>query len=109
MVDVNITQIPPIEIVSVPVDPLQVFIEQIPPTELIPLHNVGGYGTKFSKILGSVFSTTVLQTEHGLASPIGVLLLHPDGNDISVQWQIAGTTINVFSNINLLNHKLIII
>lgn len=109
MVDVNITQIPPIEIVSVPVDPLQVFIEQIPPTEFIPLHNVGGYGIKFSKILGSVFSTTILQTEHGLASPIGVFVLQPSGNEMSVQWSIAGTTINIFSNINLLNHKLIII
>lgn len=109
MVDVNITQIPPIEIVSVPVDPLQVFIEQIPPIELIPLHNVGGYGIIFVKILGSVFSTTILQTEHNLASPIGVFVLQPSGNEISVQWSIAGTTIQVYSNINLLNHKLIII
>lgn len=109
MVDVELNIIPPIEVVITPIDPEQVYIEQIPPIELIPLHNVGGYGTRFTKILGSVFSVTVMQTEHNLISPIAVFLLKPDGNDVSVQWQIIGTTINVFSNTNLLNHKLIII
>jgi hypothetical protein len=108
MVDVELIQVPPINIVSIPVDPIEVFVEQIPPTELIPLHNVGGFGTRFTKILGNVFTVTVLQTEHMLASPIGVLLFMPDGTNVDVDWKISGTTIVMNSNVNLLNHKIII-
>lgn len=108
MVDVEASVMPPINIVSIPVDPMQVIAEQIPPIELIPLYNVGGFGTRFTKILGNVFTVTVLQTEHGLASPIGVLLFMPDGTNVDVDWQISGTTIIMNSNVNLLNHKIII-
>jgi hypothetical protein len=105
---VDVTQQPQITLQDSPVAAVQVQVEAIPPVELIPLQNVGAYGTKFSKILGSVLTETVLQAEHGLTSAIGVFLLKPDGNEVSVQWQIAGTTINIYSNVNLLNHKLII-
>lgn len=106
---VDVTQIQPTTLNDSPIAAVQIQVEAIQPVELIPLQNVGEYGIKFTKILGNVFSTTVLQTEHGLASAIGVFLLKPDGNEVSVQWQIIGTTINIYSNINLLDHKLIII
>lgn len=108
MVDVEITQIQPVEIVPNPIDPQQIVVEQIKPIELIPLHNVGEYGTKFSKILGNVFTVSILQTEHNLESPIGIFLFTASGTNVSAEWSIIGTTVNVFSNINLLNHKLII-
>lgn len=108
MVDVEITQIQPIEIVSTPIDPLQIVVEQIKPIELIPLHNVGEYGTKFSKILGNVFTVSILQTEHNLLSPIGIFMFTASGTYVSVEWSIIGTTVNIYSNVSLLNHKLII-
>jgi hypothetical protein len=105
---VDVTQIGAVQLNDSPIAAVQVQVEAIPPVELIPIQNIGAYGIKFSKILGSVLTETVLQAEHGLTSAIGVFLLKPDGNEASVQWQIAGTTINIYSNVNLLNHKLII-
>lgn len=106
---VSVTQVQPIDLQDNPVAPVQVQVEQVQPVQLIPLHQVGGSGTRFIKILGSVYSATILQAEHGLSSILGLFLLKPTGEEVSVLWMVTGSTVSVYSNVNLNNHKLIIL
>ena len=105
---VDVTQIDPINITDSPIAAEQVLVEQIQPIELVPLTDNPDGASRFTKTMGNVLSDMILQSEHGLASAIGVFLLKPSGEEVSVQWQISGSTVNILSNINLLNHKLII-
>ena len=105
---VDVTQVQPTTIQDSPVAPAQISVEQIPPVEFIPLHVMGNSQTKFFKYLGPVYTDIILFAEHGLSAIIGIYILKPTGEEVSVMWMVSGTTVYIFSNINLNNHKLII-
>lgn len=62
----------------------------------------------YSKELNSVTSVTVEEFEHKLPKVRGITMLDQYGNEVEVDDSINGTTVTVRSNINLLNHTLII-
>jgi hypothetical protein len=62
----------------------------------------------FTKLLGDVLTVEVLPAEHGITEVSSILVLNPTGDKVIVQENLASNIVNIYSNISLLNHTLII-
>jgi hypothetical protein len=62
----------------------------------------------FTKTLGDYFDVTVPISEHKITAPYMAVLYKESGEEVSVLVERLGTSIRIESNVNLLNHLLII-
>lgn len=69
---------------------------------------VSGTSPFYEYTFSSVTSQTFTISDHGLPRITSVILTDFNNEEVSVFYQILGTTIIIDSNINLLNHKLIL-
>jgi hypothetical protein len=65
-------------------------------------------GTIFTYIFESVLEKDIMISEIGF-SPIGCFFYKPDGDNVSVMYQILTDRIKITSTVNLLNHIIKII
>lgn len=108
-VNVNVTPVLPVNVVGIVVPAVELEVQPVPPVPLKLDTDPPVPRTRFVKVFGSVLTDTVLAAEHLLSTISNLVVLHPDGREVSVEWSLTGLTVEVKSNVNLNNHILIII
>lgn len=58
----------------------------------------------YTTTLGSVLTITIAAATHEISSVNNVIIYHPDGREVSVQYSVINNDVILESNINLLNH-----
>lgn len=62
----------------------------------------------FEKLLGSGLSAHVTSTEHSLPKVRAAALYTPDGDEVSIAFNVVQRDVTVLSNVNLADHRLVI-
>jgi hypothetical protein len=68
---------------------------------------LNGSIASYSTTLDDVTEVTI--NDHGLSNINGIFMYTPEGDEVSVAYNLTGLTVSVISNISLLNHILKIV